>query len=867
MKPIYKKVLSSLLLTLVFTQLLFAASGKISGRVTDSVTGEPLIGVNIMLEGRQLGAATDVDGYYFIINIEPGLYTLVASYVGYEQTIIENIAVRSDLTSKVDLEMSVASISTQEVIVTAKEPPIQKDLTSSLQSFTAADIESAPIEEMQDLLVMQAGITMLDINERADVLADSPGDGLHVRGGRENETAFLIDGVRVDNPIWGGSQYSQKSSGSTVKEISSTLGTFNAEYGGKMSGIINLTTKDFGDRIRGELFFQTDNLGLENFNRETYRGEATISGPIFKNFGFMINIQGRTTNGRFTAYEIPNWTDSKGLLPLDSPNSVEVPADWRDELHGLVKLSWNITPSLRLMGSYILSHDQRIRYKHEYKYLPSGMPWSDTKSQGYTFGLTHQISNSSFYQFSLSRQDLDYFLGLHPTREQRLNAQSGYSEDIYGFKYSGAYSNLWRDTVVTYEGSLNFTSQLNNTHLLKTGINYRVLDLFHMQDHAWTTPTIEIVTGVDENGDPIKEIFEDHKSYNNIKPTEYFGYIQDKMEFDKIGMVINLGVRFERWDLPMQYMEDPDNPTETKMLDVEAKNRISPRFGISYPISDKAAFHFAYGHFYQFAPYVDFLTGVNQKGPYGNLPNLLSVGLAIANPNMKPEKSVTYEAGIQASVASDLTLNVTTFYRELADLIGVTWMQKSGYVYFDNVDFGNIKGIEVILNKHFSNQFSLRFNYTYSQTLISTSSPLTAAQTIGTTAIAYRTQLANWDRPHDLALLFRYSPPKILDFSLNFRAQSGRPYSVLAQTPNTERMPWFLNLDVKFAKTFDVWSSRLNVFVKVYNVLDRNNILRVYPVTGLWDDDGDPGTPPAKDADPRRISDGIRLLIGLSLRI
>jgi len=867
MKLFFRNLIYTFLFTFISISIIKAGSGKISGRVTDAVTSEPLVGVNIMLEGRQLGAATDIDGYYFIINLEPGVYTMVASYVGYEQTTIEKITVRSDLTSKVDFEMSMTSISTKEIIVTAKEPPIQKDLTSSLQSFSSADIDAAPIEEIQDLLVMQAGISMLDISERASVIYDAPGDGIHVRGGRENETAFLIDGVRVDNPIWGGSQYSQKSSGSTVKEISSTLGTFNAEYGGKMSGIINLTTKDYGDRIRGELLFQTDNIGLESFNRETYRGELTISGPIVKNFGFMVNIQGRTTDGRFPGYEIPHWTDLKGELPIDSPDAVEVPADWRDELHGLAKLSWNITPSLRLMGTYILSHTQRLRYKHEYKYYPSGMPWSDTKSQGFTLGLTHQISNSSFYQLRLSRQDLGHFFGLHPIREQELNSGSSGKEDIYGFRYSGAYSNYWRDTVITYEAGINFTSQVSNTHLLKTGINYRQLDLFHLQDHTGTTPTIEIVTGVDENGDPIKEIFEDHKSYNNIKPLEYSAFIQDKMEFDEIGMVINLGLRWERWDLPMQYMEDPDNPKETNMLDVKAKDRISPRLGISYPISDKAAFHFAYGHFFQFAPYVDFLTGVNQKGPYGDFPNLLSIGLAIANPNMKPEKSVTYEAGVQASLATDLTLNVTAFYRELADLIGVTWMKNAGYVFFDNVDFGNIKGIEIILNKHFSNQFSLRLNYTYSQTLISTSSPLTAAQTIGSSAIAYRTQLADWDRPHVLAVIFRYSPPKILDFSFNFRAKSGRPYSVLAQTPNTERMPWFINLDVKVAKTFDVWSSRLNLFLKIYNVFDRNNIYSVYPVTGLWDDDGDIGTPPAKDADPRRISDGIRLLLGLSLRI
>ena len=158
MKLFFRNLIYTFLFTFISISIIKAGSGKISGRVTDTATGEPLVGVNIMLEGRQLGAATDIDGYYFIINIEPGVYTMVASYVGYEQTTIEKITVRSDLTSKVDFEMSMTSISTKEIIVTAKEPPIQKDLTSSLQSFSSADIDAAPIEEIQELLVMQAGI-------------------------------------------------------------------------------------------------------------------------------------------------------------------------------------------------------------------------------------------------------------------------------------------------------------------------------------------------------------------------------------------------------------------------------------------------------------------------------------------------------------------------------------------------------------------------------------------------------------------------------------------------------------------------------------------------------------------------------------
>ena len=304
---------------------------------------------------------------------------------------------------------------------------------------------------------------------------------------------------------------------------------------------------------------------------------------------------------------------------------------------------------------------------------------------------------------------------------------------------------------------------------------------------------------------------------------------------------------------------------ETVLLPTKPKDRISPRLGISYPISEKAAFHFAYGHFYQFPSYVDLLSGINEKGRYPDRPNLSGVGLAIFNPNTNVEKSVTYEAGVQTQLMQDVSLNVTAFYRKLSDLVGVTWIQTAGYVYFDNVDFGNSKGLEFTLNKRFSNYFSGRINYTLSQTLISTSSPLTAAQTVSSAPIQYKTQLADWDRTHDFAALINISDPQNWAVGMNCRMKSGRPYTVLAEQKNTERMPWNINVDMRLSKYFKFFGLKETLYLQIYNVFDRRNIYWVYNVTGKWDDDGDPGTPHAKDANPRRISDGRRARIGFRI--
>ncbi|UCH09798.1 MAG: TonB-dependent receptor [Fidelibacterota bacterium] len=853
------------------SSLFAGTTGKISGVITNAITGEPLPGTNIVIEGTTMGAATDANGFYFIINVPPGYYTVSASMIGYTPMSKTLVQVVTDMTSKVDFQLSTTVLEGEAVRVIAERPAIQKDLTSSLQAYASDEIAGAPIENLSQLIEVQAGVSIVEPTERASILRDSPGDGLHIRGGRENETAFLVDGVRVDHPIWGGAAYSQNTSGSTVTEMMTILGTFNAEYGGKMSGVINLVTKQPPDRFTARFSGYTDKFGLKQFDRNTFQGEISLSGPIpvSKKLSFLFNTQTRTTDGRFRGYIIPNWADSKGKVAIEdsagNPLGKEVSADWTDEWNTMFKLSYAVSPKLKLMGSYINAFIRQLKYYHDYKYHPYGMPWRETRTSGFTGKITYQISPSTFADMAFSMQNIAFWNGVHKTREQRILMGSRASEEEYGFYFTGAYNNFSQDSSTTYQLVLNLTSQVGTLHLFKIGVDARYLDLFHTLGNAWTTPVDIKTVGTDDDGNPIKEIYEINRAYAHAEPVELAAFIQDKMEFESIGMILNVGVRWERWNLGEKYMENPQIPFATPLLPTKPKDRISPRLGISYPISDKAAFHFAYGHFYQMASYVDLLSGINEKGEYPNRPNLQGIGLAIFNPNIRPEKSVTYEAGVQTRLMKDVTLNVTAFYREMADLVGVTWIQVEGYVYFENVDFGNAKGFEFTLNKRFSNYYSARVNYTISQTLISTSSPMTAAQTISSAPIVVRSFLADWDRTHNLTALIRFSDPGKWALSLTGDLKSGKPYSVLAEQPNTERMPWNANVNLKMAKYWTKGRLHGSLYLQVFNLFDRRNIYWVYPGTGKWNDDGDAGTPPAHDANPRRISDGRRARLGIGI--
>lgn len=866
-----KLLLAGIIILLMLLGFLFAGTtGKISGIITDAQTGEPLIGVNVVVEGTNLGAATNEDGFYYIINIPPGFYTVTASYIGYQTERKTNVKVVTDMTTKVFFKLKSATIQGEEIVVVAERPPIQKDLTSSVQSFASEEISRAPVENLTQLLETQAGVSIVEPTERASVIRDVPGDGLHIRGGRENETAYLVDGIRVDNPMWGGSNYAQTTSGSAVREMSTILGTFNAEYGGKMSGVINLVTREGSERLHGQFSGYTDKFGISAYDRNTWQGDVVLSGviPYLKNLYFFANAQYRITDGRFKGYIIPGWTDLKGQVPIEDENGKPlgkaVSADWSDGSNALFKITWKAKPTLKFMGSFVYSYNRKKKYYHSYRYLPYNMPWSETTNYGLTLKMTHQLGRSTFYELAASYQRVNYWMGVHKVREKRILLGSRQTESRYGFYYSGAYQNYWADTTKTYQLVGNITSQVTSLHQIKTGFELRYLDLFHRLENAWTTPVDEVVIGTDEEGNLIKKAYNNHKAFSKSKPLEAAAYIQDKMEFERLGMILNIGLRWERWSLDKKYMENPEDPMNTRLRPTKPKDRISPRLGISYPISDRAAFHFAYGHFYQFPSYVKLLSGINEEGRYPDRPNLQDIGLAIFNPNINPEKSVTYEAGVQTQLMKDLTLNVTAFFRKLSDLVGIRWIQTAGYVYFDNVDFGESKGLEFTLKKRYSHHFSGRINYTLSQTLISTSSPLTAAQTLGA-PIAYRSYLADWDRTHDLTALLMISEPNNWSINVIAKFKSGRPYTVLAEQPNTERMPWNINVDLKLSKYLNLLGLKETVYLQIFNLFNRRNIYSVYAVTGKWDDDGDPGTPYAYDANPRRISDKRRVRIGMNI--
>jgi len=155
-------------------------TGKIAGRVTDAKTGEPLPGANIIIEGTLRGTASDVDGFFVILNVPPGTYDLTASMLGYQPMTVKNVKVEVDRTTEVNFSLSpTIAVKVKPVIVKATPPIVRKDLTESVAIVSHEEVAALPVLSVSEVVTQQAGVI-----ERG---------GLHIRGGRPDEVVYVVD--------------------------------------------------------------------------------------------------------------------------------------------------------------------------------------------------------------------------------------------------------------------------------------------------------------------------------------------------------------------------------------------------------------------------------------------------------------------------------------------------------------------------------------------------------------------------------------------------------------------------------------------------------------------------------------------------
>ncbi|NDC87225.1 MAG: TonB-dependent receptor [Bacteroidetes bacterium] len=293
--------ISLFLVLFASSHLASAQSGKIAGTVIDDLTGDPLPGVNITIQGTTQGTSTDLDGNYVIIGIRPGTYAIEASYIGFATQVVSGVRVNIDLTSRVDFTMTEEVIAGEEVVIVAERPMIQKDVTATTAVVSGDQIRAIPVENFGDVVELQAGVV----------------DG-HFRGGRTGEVGYWVDGLPVTDVYNGGLTLAIENN--TVEELQVVTGAFNAEYGQAMSGIVNVVTRDGSNKLSGGVSYFTGDYAVANTAIFQELGgiepgvvqnvEADFSGPILKEKLFFF-VSGRyfSNDGWFTGRNVYGFND------------------------------------------------------------------------------------------------------------------------------------------------------------------------------------------------------------------------------------------------------------------------------------------------------------------------------------------------------------------------------------------------------------------------------------------------------------------------------------------------------------------------------------------------------------------------------
>jgi outer membrane receptor protein involved in Fe transport len=397
-------------------------SGKITGTIKDAASQEPMIGANVLIDGTTMGAATSTDGNYVIINVPPGIYKLRLSMVGYKMLIIENVRVNIDQTTTINAGLTQTVLDAGEsVTIVAERPLVQMDMTSSQVAVGADEIDKLPVQTFQDILEMQAGVVR-------------SGDDLHIRGGRGGEVAYWVDGVSATDFYNG--NVGVKVENAAIQQLQVISGTFNAEYGQAMSGIINIITKEGSPKYTGEfkayagdyistdekfgLLKRTDIIEnaktgvtrsngvmenpLDKFN-PTYDTELTLSGPVpfaGKNVTFF-------ANGRYYSNEGYLY-GRKWFTPQGNPgDSSLVPMNPYHQLSLQGKLVWRLNSNFKIGYNLFFNQWKNDRfYIQDYRYNPDGVPQALGNGFTHIFSINHVLSTNTFYEFRLNRFNNDY---------------------------------------------------------------------------------------------------------------------------------------------------------------------------------------------------------------------------------------------------------------------------------------------------------------------------------------------------------------------------------------------------------------------------------------------------------------------------
>lgn len=505
------RMLLALLLGGVLATAHAGTTGRIMGKVRDADTGVPLSYANVMVSGTMLGAAANENGDYFVINVPVGEYTLVATMMGYQDLEVKGVWVSADLTTHMDMEMTQKVLETAQVIeVIVERPLVDRGITASTKIVDGAAMETMPVSDFTQVMANQGGVVQTGALRSG---------GMHIRGGRSTEIVFVVDGVNTTDPVT--MTRGITIDNNAIAEMTVVAGGFNAEYGEAMSGVVNIVTKEGGDRTHGSVEYYTDDVLSSGYDYGTHDVNFNVGGPIPLSGG----------RGSFFASGASRNTDNRAPGILPKPNND------RHQNSGTGKVRLSLAPTMKL----VLSGNAAETKQHIYSHQRARGNWmkdqifqqSGNTQIGAT--LTHSIGSRTFYTVNAAR----------------FNTWTKFSAQ------DGAHYNEFR--------------------VIGRGLPWvnEAMGVVHYEDGGWAWYDIEnqLWQGEDGNGNPITE----EEVWIRYYERQLDGAGNPWLRRDEAGNLVWGSLAYEREALNRRWFDtgcwdydDPDNPTRVVYLPFDA---------------------------------------------------------------------------------------------------------------------------------------------------------------------------------------------------------------------------------------------------------------------------------------------------------
>jgi outer membrane receptor protein involved in Fe transport len=731
-------------------------TGKIAGKITMADTEEPLPGVNIMIEGTTHGAASDLQGNYFIGNIYPGVYTLRATMIGFKDVVVTDVHVQTDGTTYIDITMEETILEIGgEVVVVAQRPLVEIDNTTTRVILESTEIRAHPTPNVIDVITSLPSINVEDGIVR-------------VRGGTLDEVAIMIDGARYRNPL--NQSTSLDINMSAIQELEVIVGSYNAEYGEARSGVFNVVLREGGSRYSLSISSRYQSPGIRHWGRSMY--------------DYSTDLYWENTHARHLEWwiEYPDmWVDPNGI-PGSDPRSIwtpEVAYQHYMETHQPIN-DYGNTPSYDFEGSLGgpipgirgLSFYLTGRYRTKAPFV--GNSYRDrgifsNYTGKFTYRLTQGIKMdvSGFFNIEKTSWGIEDYVDLFWATSYGINGRYAYF-DTPGLPESRTDGQTVKFVHVLDERTMY--------ELLLSRVNaYRKVDVFPDDPFGWEAAegVRDNLRAVDENGNPIPGGYQNYLGYNtqgyyyryngnytdwtlrgyltnhmsmywNFKtgfeftyynldhfnqsklpdrrdsnvynPYQGAVYAQNKLEFG--GFIMNIGLRFDFYN-PNDYVYlDLFDPFTSPKEKSKTFTQLSPRIGVSHPIDDKTVLRFSYGHFFQRGPFGDYGEGNAEYEALGSLTTFVvddgSVPWVLGNRNVKPQKNIEFEVGIDRNFAEFFILSATAYYKDISNTLRVVTVQSPIGIYRTNGNgnYADERGFEISLRKLPSHHIWGSINFT-----------------------------------------------------------------------------------------------------------------------------------------------------------